>query len=77
MDDEPNSQLNENYCWNLKKNIEKNMSSIKIIDLQPEREVEELKPSEADLKAVSGGIQFDRLSNNIVDVTFGGFRLRI
>ncbi|MFN6567544.1 hypothetical protein [Dendronalium sp. ChiSLP03b] len=53
------------------------MSSIKIIDLQPEREVEELKPSEADLKAVSGGIQFDRLSSNIVDVTFGGFRLRI
>ncbi|MBH8577345.1 hypothetical protein I8752_31140 [Nostocaceae cyanobacterium CENA369] len=53
------------------------MSSIKIIDLQPDRQVEKLKLSEADLKAVSGGIQFQRLSSNLVDMTFGGFKLKI
>ncbi len=77
LNDESNRQLHENSGCNLKKIIEKNMSSIKIIDLQPDRQVEKLKLSEADLKAVSGGIQFQRLSSNLVDMTFGGFKLKI
>ncbi len=55
----------------------KNMSSIKITDLQPDNQVEEWELSEADITAVMGGIEVKLLGNSILDATFGGFRLTI
>lgn len=55
----------------------KNMSSIKITDLQPDNQVEEWELSEADMTAVMGGIEVKLLGNSILDATFGGFRLTI
>lgn len=55
----------------------KNMSSIKITDLQPDNQVEQWELSEADITAVIGGIEVKLLGNSILDATFGGFRLTI
>lgn len=55
----------------------KNMSSIKITDLQPDNQVEQWELSEADITAVMGGIEVKLLGNSILDATFGGFRLTI
>ncbi len=51
------------------------MASIKITNLQPFNQVEERELSNAELTAVSGGIEFKLLGNNYVDARFGGFRL--
>lgn len=55
----------------------KNMSSIKITDLQPDNQVEQWELSEADITAVMGGIEVKLLGNSILDATFGGFRLTV
>ncbi|WP_189523278.1 hypothetical protein [Nostoc sp. PA-18-2419] len=53
------------------------MSRIKITDLQPDNQVEERKLSQLELMTIIGGIQLKLLGNNILDATFGGFRLII
>jgi hypothetical protein len=72
--DEVATQRDENFS-RLSTISRKNMSRIKIINLQPENQVEQWELSEADITAVMGGIEVKLLGNNIVDATFGGFRL--
>jgi hypothetical protein len=55
----------------------KNMSRIKITDLQSNNRVEEREITEAVMTAVIGGIQIKLLGNNILDATFKGFSLTV
>ncbi|RCJ14611.1 hypothetical protein A6S26_10920 [Nostoc sp. ATCC 43529] len=60
-----------------KKSEAKNMSRIKITDLQPDNQVKVRKLSQADMKAITGGIQVRLLGDNFVDLIFNGFILTI
>jgi hypothetical protein len=62
---------------NLENIKDKNMSRIKITDLQPNNRVEEREITEAVMTAVIGGIQIKLLGNNILDATFKGFALTV
>ncbi|MBD2516783.1 hypothetical protein H6G93_17515 [Nostoc sp. FACHB-973] len=53
------------------------MSRITITNLQPDNQVKEQKLSEADLKAIVGGIEVKLLGNNFVELIFKGFILTI
>ncbi|MDZ8108109.1 MAG: hypothetical protein RM338_21135 [Nostoc sp. DedQUE12a] len=53
------------------------MSRIKITDLQPDNQVKVRKLSQADIKAITGGIQVRLLGDNFVDLIFNGFILTI
>lgn len=59
------------------KSEEKNMSRIKITDLQPDNQVKVQKLSEADSISITGGIQIKLLGDNFVDLIFNGFILTI
>ncbi|MBW4676642.1 MAG: hypothetical protein KME52_22315 [Desmonostoc geniculatum HA4340-LM1] len=53
------------------------MSRIKINNLQPDNQIKVRKLSEADMMAITGGIQVKLLGNNFVELIFNGFILTI
>ncbi|WP_180267365.1 hypothetical protein [Nostoc linckia] len=53
------------------------MSRIKITDLQPDNHMKEPKLFEADMIAITGGIQVRLLGDNFVNLIFNGFILTI
>jgi hypothetical protein len=59
------------------KNLKKNMSRIKITDLQPDNHMKERKLFETDMIAITGGIQVRLLGDNFVNLIFNGFILTI